>query len=71
MKISVFVKTNAKENKIEKNNDSLKVWLKSLPVENKANEELVKLLKKNYKADVKILKGFSSKNKLVEIDDGN
>ncbi len=72
MKKNIIVKTNSKETKIESVDDkTLKVWLKSLPIENKANQELTKVLKKFYKKDVKILKGFSSKNKLVEIEDGN
>ncbi|MFH1521550.1 MAG: DUF167 domain-containing protein [archaeon] len=48
-----------------------KVFLKSQPKDNKANEELVKFLKKHFKKEVKIIKGFTSKRKLIEVKDGN
>jgi hypothetical protein len=72
MKVNISVKTNSKENKVEKmDNSKYKVFLKSLPIENKANKELIKTLKKYFKSDVKILKGLTSKNKLVEINNAN
>lgn len=71
MKINICVKTNSIENKIISQDGGLKVFLKKLPIQNKANEELVKILKKHYKKDVKIIRGFKSKNKLVEIKDDN
>ena len=50
--------------------DALKVKLTSAPVEGKANEELVELLSdlfKVKKSDIRILRGGSSKRKVVEI----
>jgi uncharacterized protein (TIGR00251 family) len=50
--------------------DALKVKLTSPPVEGKANEELIEFLSellKVKKCDIKILRGQSSKQKVVEI----
>lgn len=42
--------------------------LKSAPEGNKANEELIKLFKKEFKAtEVKIIRGKTSKKKVIEI----
>ena len=46
-------------------------FLGSLPVDNKANEELVELLAERFdvsKSKVRIKSGLSSRQKLVEID---
>jgi uncharacterized protein (TIGR00251 family) len=48
----------------------IKARLKSSPIENRANLELIELLAKHYqvpKANVVIKKGLKSKNKIVEI----
>ncbi len=50
---------------------SFSVRLRSLPVDNKANEELVELLAERFdvsKSKVRIKSGLSSRQKLVEID---
>jgi len=66
MKISVKVKTGCKKQDIIEGG-ALKVNLKSQPENNKANLELVKVLSKYFKKKVKIVKGFTSKNKIVEV----
>ena len=43
------------------------IYLKSPPEENKANLELLKLLKKYFNQVVKIKSGFTSRNKIIEI----
>ena len=49
--------------------DEIKVYLKKSPEKNKANEELIKLLKNKYKSKyIKIIKGRSSRKKIVEVD---
>ncbi len=51
--------------------DALKVKLTSPPVEGKANEELIEFLSETFsirKSAVRILKGSSSKQKLVLIE---
>ncbi len=73
MQKRVKVKPNAKQQKIEELADgSLNVHLKSPPVDGKANEELIKLLAKNFdvpKLSIRIKSGATSRQKLIEIDD--
>ena len=68
---TVKVKPNSKQQSIEEQPDgSLKVHLKSPPVEGKANQELIVLLAKKFKVPKSasaIKSGLSSKHKLVEI----
>lgn len=72
IKINVKVKPNAKEQKIEQEADgSWLVYLKSSPIEGKANQELIKLLAKQFQVtqkDISIKIGANSRNKLIEID---
>lgn len=72
MKKQVKVKPNSKRQSIEEQPDgSLKVHLKSPPVDGKANEELIALLAEMFnvsKSKISIKSGLSSKNKLVEIE---
>ena len=71
MNLKVKVIPNAKKARIEVDPEfGLKVWVKSSPIEGKANKELVKLLAKHYhlaKSSVEILKGQTSRNKLVKL----
>lgn len=71
-KLSVRVKPNSKQQKIEiGEKGELIIRLKSPPVDGKANAELIKLLAEAYgvrKSQVSIKSGFSSKMKQVEID---
>ncbi|AFY30695.1 DUF167 domain-containing protein [Calothrix sp. PCC 7507] len=71
MQITVKVKPNAKQQKIEEQSDgSLNVLLKSPPVDGKANEELIKLLAEKFnvpKSNIRVKSGVSSRRKLVEI----
>jgi len=72
MQKKVKVKPNSKQQKIlEQPDDSLIVYLKSPPVDGKANEELIKLLAEKFgvaKSDITIKSGLSSRQKLIEID---
>ena len=71
MIINIKVKPNSKKQEIVKiDNSKYLISLKEKPENNKANIELIKLLKKYFKVDsndIKIIKGLRSKNKLVEI----
>lgn len=69
MKIKLKVKPNSGEQNIEEKDGIYFVKLKSISENNKANLELVKLLRKYFKKNVKIKSGFNSKNKIVEVDD--
>ncbi|MDZ8028411.1 MAG: DUF167 domain-containing protein [Nostoc sp. SerVER01] len=72
MQKKVKVKPNSKQQKIlEQADNSLIVYLKSPPVDGKANEELIELLAEKFgvaKSDITIKSGLSSRQKLIEID---
>jgi uncharacterized protein (TIGR00251 family) len=69
MKINVKVKPSSGEQSIEDKEGFYLVKLKSRAEDNKANMELLKLLQKHFKKDVRIVSGKTSKNKIVEIED--
>lgn len=72
MKKSIKVKPNSKKQAIiEEEDGSLTVYLKSPPVDGKANKELIELLAKKFdvpKANISIQMGLSGRNKLVNIE---
>lgn len=68
MKIEVKVKPNSGSSKIIKLlEDKYQVNLKATPNNNKANLELIKLLTRYFKKDIKIVKGKTSKNKIIKV----
>ena len=71
MKLSVKVKPNAKQQKIEEDGaGNLVVWLKSPPTEGKANRELIELLSKKFqvpKSQISLKSGQASRQKIIEI----
>jgi uncharacterized protein (TIGR00251 family) len=71
MKINIKVKLRSKEEKIEKiDEDNFTVWTKELPIENRANEAIIRILADYFnvpKASISIVSGFKSKQKTVEI----
>jgi len=71
MKISVKVKPNAKQEKIEKFTESyFLVWVKEKPQEGKANKAAIKVLSEYFgvpQSWVILLKGQSSREKIFEI----
>jgi len=69
MIIKIKAKPSSKKQSIKRKEDFYLVKLKSAPENNKANLELIKLLKKHFKKDVKIKSGFTSRRKIVEIID--
>jgi hypothetical protein len=72
-KKSIKVKPQSKQSKIiEAEDGSLTVYLKSAPVEGKANQELIQLLAKEFgvpKSAVTILSGHATRYKWVEIEE--
>ncbi|MCK4553021.1 DUF167 domain-containing protein [Candidatus Pacearchaeota archaeon] len=68
MKIKIKVKPNSGKQEIIKKDNFYLIKLKSPPENNKANIELLKLLKKYFGKEVRIKRGFTSKNKIVEIN---
>jgi uncharacterized protein len=71
MKIKIKVITNSSRQQIEKiSENEYKVRLKSAPVEGKANQELIEILSKFFnipKSLIEVVKGQTSKNKVIEI----
>ena len=71
MKIFVKAKPRAKNEKIEKiGEDCFKVSVKEPPEEGKANQAIVKAIAEYFKVNqstIKLVSGFSSKNKIFEI----
>lgn len=71
MKIGVKVKVRSSRNDVVKNSGgAYTVFLKSAPVEGKANEELIEILSEKFgiaKNALRIVKGTHSKNKVIEI----
>ncbi len=66
----VRVKTNKHWQRViplHDTDEDLEVWLKSLPIEGKANKELIELLSNYFGKKVEIVKGFRSKRKLIKI----
>jgi len=71
MKYSVKVKPGSKKEKVEIENNNLTVWIKEQPEKGKANQGLILVLKKHFKvpkSNIKIISGFKSKNKVVQIE---
>ncbi|MEM2873843.1 MAG: DUF167 domain-containing protein [Candidatus Nanoarchaeia archaeon] len=67
--IRVKVKPNRPETRIvSQTSDEVIVEVAASPRNNEANIELIKFLSKHFNSNVKILKGKTSKNKIVEID---
>ncbi|MHA1756585.1 MAG: DUF167 domain-containing protein [Promethearchaeota archaeon] len=70
--LKIQVKTNARKQKIINDGNFLTIWLKSKPIQNKANKELIDILKKVLKIPankIKIILGLKSKEKIVKIYD--
>ncbi|MFH1455641.1 MAG: DUF167 domain-containing protein [archaeon] len=66
MQIEVTVKPNASKTKITSQNDNnYKIDVKASPENNKANIELINFLTKHFKKKVKIVKGKTSKKKIL------
>jgi uncharacterized protein (TIGR00251 family) len=69
MKITLKVQPNSSKTEIiEESPNNYKVYLKKPAHEGKANNELIKLLKKHFNKKAKIVKGHTSKTKIVELN---
>lgn len=65
--MAVKVIPHAQQPKIIEENGHLKIYLTSLPDRNKANLELIRFFKKEFKLKVRIKSGMKSREKVVEI----
>ena len=72
MRISIRVKTNARKNEVTKLEDGkFLVSVAVSPIEGKANKKVVELLAEYFdkpKRAISIIRGLSSRDKVVEID---
>ena len=72
MKIQVKVKANSKTEKVSQEGDNFIVKVKEPPKEGRANQAVIKLLAEHFElpqSQVRILSGFKSKNKIIEVID--
>ena len=68
MRIEVKVQPNSGREKIIKISEgNYKLFLKKTTIDRKANEEIIRFFKKKLGWNAKIIKGFASKNKLIEV----
>jgi len=70
MRTTIKVILNAKEESVELKDGVLVVRVNKVPENGKANEAVVKLLAKHFKVaknQVKIIRGLTGRNKIVEI----
>jgi len=68
--IKIKIHPNSSQEKvsvIDKN--EYEIWIKEKPVEGKANIYLEKFLKRYFKKQVRIISGFNSRKKVVEVED--
>ncbi|HUW46307.1 MAG TPA: DUF167 domain-containing protein [Dehalococcoidia bacterium] len=70
MKIQVKVKPNSKTDEVSREGDSFIVKVREPPKEGKANQAVIKLLAEHFgvpQSQVRILSGFRSSNKVIEV----
>ena len=70
MKIKVKVKPNSKTEELGREGDSFILKVKEPAREGKANQAVIKLLAEHFsvsKSQVRILTGFRSRNKVIEV----
>ncbi|MBS3107611.1 YggU family protein [Candidatus Woesearchaeota archaeon] len=66
--LSIKVKPNARKTEIKEIKENVyHINIKAPAEDNKANLELIKFLSKHFKKEVKIISGFTSKNKLIKL----
>jgi len=70
MKIQVKVKPSSKTEELSQKGDTFIVKVKEPPKEGKANQAVIKLLAEHFgvpQSQVRILSGFRSRNKVIEV----
>ncbi len=66
----IYVKTLSRTSEIKQEDTILKAYLRAVPIDGKANEELLYLLSRHFKvrrSDIRIKSGKCSKKKLIQI----
>jgi uncharacterized protein (TIGR00251 family) len=69
MIVKIKLHPNSSQEKIQEaeKDKEYEVWLREKPIDGKANEELMKVLKKYFKKSVRIVHGLKSRNKVIEV----
>jgi len=70
LKIQIKVKPNSKTEEVSQEGDNFIVKVKEPPREGRANQAVIKLLAKHFgvsQSQVRILSGFKSRDKVIEI----
>lgn len=67
--LEVYVKPRSKEFKIVAEGEAIIVFCKEEPVRGKVNKELIKQLSRIFHKNVKLVSGFTSKQKKVLVKD--
>jgi len=70
MKIQVKVKPSSKTEEVSREGNSFIVKVKEPPKEGRANQAVIKLLAEHFdvpQSQVRILSGFRSRNKVIEV----
>jgi len=70
LKVKVKVKPNSKTEELSQAGDTFVVKIKEPPKEGKANQAVIKLLAQHFgisQSQIRILSGFRSKNKVIEV----
>lgn len=66
--VNIKISPNSSKNEIIKDGENIKIKITSPPVDGKANKALIEYLSKNFKipkTSIKILKGETSKEKVI------
>ncbi len=66
--LEIIVKPNSKKQNITIQDNKIKVEIRSLPEENKANLEIIRIFEKISSRKVQIIKGRTSKNKVLRFN---
>ncbi len=65
--LKVRVVPHSGRTELVEENNTLRLYLKAVPEKNKANLELIKFFKKNYKLSVEIKSGATGREKLLKV----
>jgi uncharacterized protein (TIGR00251 family) len=69
MRVKIIVKANFNKNDIhyDENFEAYRVFVKAKPKKGEANREIEKFLSKHFKKKVRIVSGFKSSRKVIEL----
>lgn len=66
-RITIRVTPNASQTKLVEDNSTLKLYVKAVPEDNKANKEIISFFKKEFKLKVLIEKGEKGRDKVLRV----